>query len=115
MVDDKRIAVPPAVELSYLTSEEQSLLIDTIASEQVMPSLSQAQRLKKFSQEKRLSEDSMLTIMSEEKKPEADKVVLSGEALRKYFPQSYTPLRMQETIIKLLEQWQKKRERQNER
>ena len=115
MVDDKKIALTPAYQIASLKPKEQELLVTAIASEQITPSLSQAQRLKKFSQEKRLSEDSMRAIMSEEKKPEPDKVVFSGEALRKYFPKSYTPLRMQETIIKLLEQWQKKRERQNER
>ena len=89
--------------------------MDAMDSEQASPSLSQAQRLKKFSQEGHLTEDSMLAIMSEEKKGDLDKVTLSSDTLRKYFPKSYTPAKMQETIIKLLEQWQKKRQRDQER
>ena len=99
MVDEKKIAFNPAYELSFLAT----------------PSLSQAQRMKKFSQEGKLSEDVMLAIMSEEKKGDLDKVTLSSDTLRKYFPKSYTPAKMQETIIKLLEQWQKKRQRDQER
>lgn len=115
MVDDKKISMTPAVELSYLKPEEQEMLVTTMDYEQATPSLSQAQRLKKSSQEGKLTEDSMLTIMSEEKKGDMDKVVLPAETLRKYFPKSYTPQRMQETIIKLLEQWQKKRQREQAR
>ncbi|MPM48288.1 Nucleoid occlusion protein [bioreactor metagenome] len=115
MVDDKKIAMTPAVELSYLKPEEQTLLLDTIESEQSTPSLSQAQRLKKFSQDGHLTEDSMLSIMSEEKKGELDKVTLSGDKLKKYFPKSYTPQQMEEVIFKLLDQWQKKRQRDQER
>ncbi len=115
MVDDKKIAMTPAVEISYLKPEEQALLVETIASEQATPSLSQAQRMKKLSQAGKLNEDTMLDIMSEEKKPEVDKIVLSGDVLRKYFPRSYTPRHMENTIIKLLESWQKKRQRGQER
>ncbi len=115
MVDEKKIAMTPAVELSYLKPEEQTLLLDTIESEQATPSLSQAQRLKKFSQDGHLTEDSMLAIMSEEKKGELDKVTLSRDRLKKYFPKSYTPQQMEEVIFKLLDQWQKKRQREQER
>ena len=115
MVDEKKIAFNPAYELSFLTPEEQVQLLDAMDSEQSTPSLSQAQRLKKFSQDGKLSPDVMLAIMSEEKKEAWDKVTLSSETLRKYFPKSYTPQRMQETIIKLLEAWQKKRQRDQER
>ena len=115
MVDDKKIAMTPAVEISYLKPEEQALLLETIESEQATPSLSQAQRMKKLSQSGKLDEDTMLGIMSEEKKPEVDKIVLTSDTLRKYFPRSYTPKQMQDTIIKLLDQWLKKRQRQQER
>ena len=115
MVDEKKIALNPAYELSFLKPEEQAQLVDTMDYEQATPSLSQAQRLKKFSQEGKLTEDVMLAIMSEEKKGDLDKVTLTSETLRKYFPKSYTPQRMQETIIKLLEQWQRKRQQQHER
>ena len=115
MVDEKKIALNPAYELSFLKKAEQSMLLDAMDSEQVTPSLSQAQRLKKFSQEGRLSEDSMLAIMSEEKKGDLDKVTFTGDKLRKYFPKSYTPQQMEQTILKLLEQWQKKRQREQER
>ena len=91
------------------------MLLDTMDYEQTTPSLSQAQRMKKFSQERKLSEDVMLAIMSEEKKGDLDKVTLTGDTLRKYFPKSYTPQRMQETIIKLLEQWQRRRQQQHDR
>ncbi len=94
MVDDKKIALTPAVEISYLKPEEQALLVETIDSEQATPSLSQAQRMKKLSQSGGLNEDSMLSIMSEEKKPETDKIVLTPDTLRKYFPRSYTPRQM---------------------
>ena len=115
MVEDKKIAVTPASEISYLKPEEQALLVETIESEQATPSLSQAQRMKKLSQSGELNEDTMLGIMSEEKKPEVDKIVLTSDTLRKYFPRSYTPKQMQETIIKLLDQWHKKRQRNQER
>lgn len=104
-----------AYELSFLKPDEQQMLVETMDYEQATPSLSQAQRMKKFSQEGKLSEDVMLAIMSEEKKGDLDKVTLSSDTLRKYFPKSYTPAKMQETIIKLLEQWQKKRQRDQER
>jgi len=115
LVDDKKIAFNPAVELSYLKIEEQVLLLDAMESEQASPSLSQAQRLKKFSQEGSLSVDVMRAIMSEEKKPEQDKLTFTGDKLRKYFPKSYTPEQMETTIIRLLEQWQKKRQHEASR
>ncbi len=115
MVEDKKMAVTPASEIAYLTPEEQDLLVETIESEQATPSLSQAQRMKKLSQSGKLDEDSMLNIMSEEKKPEVDKIVFTSDTLRKYFPRSYTPKQMQDTIIKLLDQWLKKRQRDKER
>ena len=115
MVDERKIALNPAYELSFLKPEEQEHLLDAMDSEQATPSLSQAQRLKKFSQEGKLSPNVMLAIMSEEKKEAWDKVTLDSATLRKYFPKSYTPQRMQETIIKLLEAWQKKRQRDQER
>ena len=115
MVDEKKIAMTPAVELSYLKPEEQQMLLTAIDSEQATPSLSQAQRMKKLSQAGKLNDDTMLDIMMEQKKPEKCELTFSGDVLRKYFPRSYTPQRMQETIIKLLEQWQKKRQRDQER
>ena len=115
MVDEKKIALNPAYELSFLKKEEQVDLLDAMDSEQATPSLSQAQRLTKFSQEGHLSIDVMRAIMGEEKKSDLDKVTFTSDTLRKYFPKSYTPARMQETIIKLLEQWQKKRQQQHER
>lgn len=115
MVDEKKIAMTPAVEISYLKPEEQKLLLDTIDSEQATPSLSQAQRMKKLSQEGKLNDDAMLGIMMEQKKPETYSVTLSGDKLRKYFPRSYTPQRMEETILKLLDAWMKKRQRSQER
>ena len=115
MVDEKKIALTPAVEISYLKPDEQRLLLDTIESEQTTPSLSQAQRMKKLSQSGELNDDIMLEILSEQKKPEKCDITLSGDILRKYFPRSYTPQRMQETIIKLLENWQRKREQKHER
>ena len=105
MVDNKKIAFNPAVELSYLTAEEQGKLVDTIESEQATPSLSQAQRLKKFSLEGKLTEESMLAIMSEEKKPEIGKVTLGTDTLRKYFPTNWTPKQMEDQILKLLNNW----------
>ena len=115
MVDEKKIAFNPAVELSYLKQEEQRDFLEAMDYAQATPSLSQAQRLKKFSQEGKCSLDAMCAIMSEEKKGELDRVTLKNDVLRKYFPKSYTPKQMEDTIIKLLEQWQKKRERSMER
>ena len=115
MVDDKKIALSPAYQIAALKPEEQALLVETIESEQATPSVSQAQRMKKLSQSGELNEDTMLSIMSAEKKPEVDKIVLTGNTLRKYSPRSYTPRKMEETIIKLLEAWQKKRQRSQER
>lgn len=115
MVEDKKMAVTPASEISYLKPEEQALLVETMESEQATPSLSQAQRMKKLSQSGKLNEDTMLDIMTEEKKPEVDKIVFTSDTLRKYFPRSYTPKQMQDTIIKLLEGWLKKRQRSQER
>ncbi len=115
MVDEKKIALNPAYELSFLTKEEQAMLVETMDYEQATPSLSQAQRMKKLSQIGKLTEDSMLAIMSEEKKSDLDKVTFTSDTLRKYFPKSYTPKRMEETIIKLLEQWQRKRQQQQSR
>lgn len=115
MVDERKIALNPAVELSYLKKEEQTLLLEAMDSEQATPSLSQAQRLKKFSQQKMLSLDVMRAVMSEEKKTDLDRVTLKNETLRKYFPKSYTPKQMEDTIIKLLEGWYKKRQLSQER
>lgn len=115
MVDNKKMGVTPASEISYLTPEEQTLLLTTIDSEQATPSLSQAQRMKKLSQGGGLNEDSMLEIMMEQKKPEKDSITLSGDKLRKYFPRSHTPLQMENTIFKLLEAWQRKRQRDQAR
>ena len=111
MVDEKKIALTPAYQLAALKSEEQALLLETIDSEQATPSLSQAQRMKKLSQSGELNEDTMLSIMMEQKKPEKNDVTLSGDKLRKYFPRSYTPLQIENTIFKLLDAWQKKRQR----
>ncbi|MFR5855302.1 MAG: ParB/RepB/Spo0J family partition protein [Lachnospiraceae bacterium] len=115
LVDEKKVAFNPAVELSYLKTEEQVLLLDAMESEQTTPSLSQAQRLKKFSQEGKLSVDVMRAIMSEEKKPEMDKLIFTSAKLRQYFPKSYTPQQMENTILRLLEQWQRKRQQEAER
>ncbi|MGM9614147.1 MAG: ParB/RepB/Spo0J family partition protein [Oscillospiraceae bacterium] len=115
MVDDKKIAMTPAVELSYLKPREQALLIETIESEQTTPSLSQAQRMKKLSQIGQLNEDNMLDIMSEQKKPEREDITLSGETLRKYFPRSYTPRQMETVILRLLDAWMKKRQQEQSR
>ena len=111
MVDDKRIALTPAVEISYLKPEEQALLVETIESEQATPSLSQAQRMRQLSRLGGLNEDTMLAVMTEEKKPQQYDITISGEKLHKYFPRSYTPRQMEETILKLLEAWQKSRQR----
>ena len=113
-VTEQKMAFNPAVELSYLTLSEQTMLLDVMAAQEATPSLSQAQRLKKFSQQGKLSEDVMMAIMSEEKK-EVDRITLTTTTLSKYFPKSYTPKKMEETIIKLLEQWQRKRQREQER
>ena len=115
LVDQRKIAFNPAYELSFLKPQEQLELLDAMDSEQATPSLSQAQRLKKFSQEGHLSLDVMRAILAEEKKSDLDKVTFSSEALRKYFPKSYTPQRMQEKILQLLEQWYKRRQQQHER
>ena len=115
MVDEKKIAFNPAVEISYLTKEEQEELLDAMDYAQATPSLSQAQRLKKFSKEGNCSLEAMKAIMSEEKKGDLDKVTLKADVLKKYFPKSYTPQQMEEKIISLLEQWQRKRQQQMER
>lgn len=115
MVDTKKIAFNPAVELSYLMPHEQVQLMEAMDMEQSTPSLSQAQRLKKYSQDGKLTFDVMTAIMSEDKKGELDKVTLTGEKLKKYFPKSYTPQQMEETIIKLLEGWSRKRQQSQER
>ncbi len=115
MVDDGKIGLTPAVELSYLNPEEQKLLVETIDSEQATPSLSQAQRMRKLSSEGKLNDDRMLGIMSEQKKPEIMDIRLPLERIRKYFPRSFTPSQMEKTIFKLLDTWQKKRQRENER
>ena len=115
MVDEKKIAFNPAVELSYLKPEEQKDFLEAMDYAQTTPSLSQAQRLKKFSQEGKCSLDAMCAILSEEKKGELDRVTIKNDVLRKYFPKSYTPKQMEEKIIQLLEQWQKKREKSMER
>ncbi len=115
MVDEKKIAFNPAVELSYLKPQEQTELLDAMESEQATPSLSQAQRLKKFSQEGRLSLDVMRAIMSEEKKHDLDRVTIGSDKLQKYFPKSWTPAQMETQIIKLLESWHRKRQQAHER
>lgn len=115
MVDEKKIGMTPAVEISYLKPEEQQMLLTAIDSEQATPSLSQAQRMKKLSREGKLNDDSMLDIMMEQKKPEGYNVVLSADKLRKYFPRSYTPQKMEETILKLLDAWLRKRQRDQSR
>ena len=115
MVDNKKIALNPAVELSYLSPAEQEMLVVTMDSEQATPSLSQAQRLKRFSQDGKLTEESMLAIMSEEKKQDMDRVTLTRDTLRKYFPRDYTPRQMEDTILKLLQGWSKRRQQSHER
>ncbi|MBQ4265387.1 MAG: ParB/RepB/Spo0J family partition protein [Clostridia bacterium] len=115
MVDEGKIALTPAVELSYLKPTEQTMLLDTLSSEQATPSLSQAQRMKRLSQEGKLTDDSMLGIMAEQKKPEAWNISLPISRIGKYFPSTYTPQRMEETIIKLLDNWMRKRKREQER
>ena len=115
LVDQKKISFNPAVELSYLTASEQRDFLEAMQDTQNAPSLSQAQRIKKLSQEGRCSYDAIFDIMGEEKKAEQDRVTIKNDVLRKYFPKSYTPKQMEDTIIKLLEQWQKKRQRSQER
>ena len=115
MVDERKLAFNPAVEVSYLKQDEQRMLLEAMEAEQTTPSLSQAQRLKKFSQEGRLTEEAMSAIMSEEKKSDMDKVTLRSDTLRRYFPKSYTPKQMEQTIIKLLDVWQKQRQKNQER
>ena len=115
MVDEKKISFNPAVELSYLDEAQQRDFLEAMSDTQNAPSLSQAQRLKKLAQEGHFSYDVAFAVMGEEKKDELDKVVIKNDTLRKYFPRSYTPKQMEDTIIKLLEQWQRKQQRQNER
>ena len=115
MVDEKKIAFNPAVELSYLDESQQRDFLEAMQDTQNAPSLSQAQRLKKLAQEGHFSYDVAFSVMGEEKKDELDKVVIKNDTLRKYFPRSYTPKQMEDTIIKLLDQWQRKQQRQNER
>lgn len=115
MVDERKLAFNPAVEVSYLKRDEQRMLLEAMDAEQTTPSLSQAQRLKKFSQEGRLTEEAMSAIMSEEKKSDMDKVTLRSDTLRRYFPKSYTPKQMEQTIIRLLDVWQKQRQKNQER
>ena len=115
LVDQKKISFNPAVELSYLTAAEQRDFLEAMQDTQNAPSLSQAQRIKKLSQEGKCTYDAIFDIMGEEKKAEMDRVTIKNDVLRKYFPRSYTPKQMQDTIIKLLEQWQKKRQRSQER
>ena len=115
MVDEKKISFNPAVELSYLDESQQRAFLEAMNDTQNAPSLSQAQRLKKLVQEGHFSYDVAFAVMGEEKKDELDKVVIKNDTLRKYFPRSYTPKQMEDTIIKLLEQWQRKRQQQHER
>lgn len=115
MVNDKKIGLTPAVEISYLKPEEQVMLVETIESEQATPSLSQAQRMKKLSRDGELTDDSMLKIMMEQKKPENFNLVLDVGKLQKYFPRSYSLPKMEETIFKLLDVWAQKRRRSQER
>ena len=115
MVDEKKISFNPAVELSYLDEKQQQDFLEAMDASQNAPSLSQAQRLKKLAQEGHFSYDVAFAVMGEEKKDELDKVVIKNDTLRKYFPRSYTPKQMEDTIIKLLDQWQRKQQRQNER
>ena len=115
MIDEKKIAFNPAVELSYLDESQQRDFLEAMNDTQNAPSLSQAQRLKKLAQEGHFSYDVAFAVMGEEKKDELDKVVIKNDTLRKYFPRSYTPKQMEDTIIKLLDQWQRKQQRQNER
>ena len=115
MVDQKKLAFNPAVELSYLRPEEQKLFLEAMEYAQTTPSLSQAQRIKKYSQENKCTLDVMCAVMDEIKKDDMSKITISHDVIRKYFPKSYTPKQMEDTIIRLLEQWQKKRQREQER
>ena len=115
MVDDKKIALTPAYQIAALSEKEQKLLLETISSEQATPSLSQAQRMRKLSQSGELNEDTMLKILMEQKKPVSNDIMLSGEKLRKYFPKSYSPVKIEETIFKLLDAWVRKRQRDQSR
>ena len=115
MVDDKKIALTPAYQIANLTEPEQRLLLETIDSEQATPSVSQAQRMRKLSQAGELNEDNMLEIMTEQKKTESFNIIIPMDKLRKYFPKSYSPAKMEETIFKLLEQWLKHRQRGQDR
>lgn len=115
MVDDKKIALTPAYQIAALPEKEQRLLVETIDSEQATPSLSQAQRMRKLSQSGELNEDTILSIMMEQKKPISNDIMLSGEKLRKYFPKSYSPAKIEETIFKLLDAWLRKRQRDQSR
>ena len=115
MVDRGKISLSPAYQIANLTEPEQQLLVTTIDSEQATPSVSQAQRMRKLSQSGDLNEDTMLSIMTEQKKPQDFTITIPVDKLRKYFPKTYTPARMEETIFKLLEQWQRKRQRSQER
>ena len=115
MVDQKKLAFNPAVELSYLRPEEQKLFLEAMDYAQTTPSLSQAQRIKKYSQENKCTLDVMCAVMDEIKKDDMSKITISHDVIRKYFPKSYTPKQMEDTIIRLLEQWQKKRQREQER
>lgn len=115
LVDEGKIGMTPAVEISYLKPDEQKILVETIDSEQATPSFSQAQRMRRLSQEGKLNDDAVLSIMTEQKKPENWDLKLPMEKIRKFFPRSYTPQRMEETIIKLLETWMKKRQQDRQR
>ena len=115
LVDEGKIGMTPAVEISYLKPDEQKMLVETIDSEQATPSFSQAQRMRRLSQEGKLNDDAVLSIMTEQKKPENWDLKLPMERIRKFFPRSYTPQRMEETIIKLLETWMKKRQQDRQR
>ena len=114
MVDNKQIGFNPAVELSYLDADEQKRLLEAMDFSQTTPSLSQAQRIKKMSQEEGITQEAMNVIMSEEKKSDVDKVTIKNDVLKKYFPKNYTPKQMEDTIVKLLDQWQKKRMREQQ-
>ncbi len=115
MVDEKKIAMTPAVEISYLKPDEQRMLLETIESEQSTPSLSQAQRMKKMSQSGELNIDSMLSVIAEQKKPEKLTLTLDGDKLRRFFPRSYTPQKMEEIIYRLLDSWHKKKMKSQQR
>ena len=115
MVDEKKVSFNPAVELSYLSTEQQQEMINAMDDTQNAPSFSQAKRIKKLAQEGNFTSEAVVDIMGEEKKSELDTVTIKNEILRKYFPRSYTPKQMEEKIIQLLDAWQRKQQRQNER